>query len=157
MTGDAKPVFTANQAFTGDVATMKRAISKGRNVSGRSWKLRPQKRASSLITKTAQNGKSTSWEKKQKDREARKALLERERELKEERRQAAILKKERRLEQEKRRIENEFRSASRSAQMLGKNADRKMKTMNKKQLRQIKKTRMNTKTGAIEYVGAYAK
>ena len=157
MPGNAIPITTPNQAFSGDVTKMKTAISKGRNVSGRSWKIREQKRASSLVTKTVQNGKSKSWERKKAEREARKALIERERELKEERRQAAIAKKERRLEQEKRRMENEFRAASRSAQMLGKNADLKMKSMNKKQLRQIKKTRLNTKTGAVEFVSAYAK
>jgi len=70
---------------------------------------------------------------------------------------ANIEKKERRLENERRRMENEFKVASRSAQRLGKNADVKLKAMNKKQLRQIKKTRMNTKTGTIEYVSAYAK
>ena len=131
-------------------------ILKGRNVSGRDWKPQ-QSRASNLITKTPQNNASKSWERRKAERAARKDLLERERELKEEKRQAAIEKKERRLEQEKRRMENEFRAASRSAQMLGKNADLKMKSMNKKQLRQIKKTRINTKTGAIEYVSAYAK
>ena len=87
----------------------------------------------------------------------RKAMVEKERELKEEKRQAAIEKKERRLENERRRMENEFKNASAGAQKLGKNADLKMKSMNKKQLRKVKKTRMNTKTGAIEYVSAYAK
>ena len=38
-----------------------------------------------------------------------------------------------------------------------KTVGQKMKAMNKKQLRQIKKTRMNTKTGVLEYVPAYAK
>jgi hypothetical protein len=77
--------------------------------------------------------------------------------LKEEKRKSILEKKDRRLENERRRMENEFKVASRSAQRLGKNADLKLKAMNKKQLRQIKKTRMNTKTGAIEFVSAYAK
>ena len=51
----------------------------------------------------------------------------------------------------------EFMVASCIAQTLGKNANIKWKAMSKKQLRQIKKTRLNTKTGAVEYVGAYAK
>ena len=33
----------------------------------------------------------------------------------------------------------------------------KMKAMSKKQLRMIKKTRMNNKTGVVELVDAYAK
>mmetsp|Transcript_6691 Transcript_6691/g.8456 ORF Transcript_6691/g.8456 Transcript_6691/m.8456 type:complete len:156 (-) Transcript_6691:28-495(-) len=155
MTSKAKPITTPNQSFEGDVTVMK--SEKGRNVSNRSWKVRPQKRASSLITKTTQNAASKSWEKKKAERDAKKALLEREKELKENKRQAAIKQKELRLEQEKRRMENEFRAASRSAQVLGKNADFKMKSMNKKQLRQIKKTRLNTKTGAVEFVSAYEK
>ena len=32
-----------------------------------------------------------------------------------------------------------------------------MRSMNKKQLRQIKKTRMNSKLGVVEFVGAYEK
>ena len=131
-------------------------IPKGRNVSGRSWKFTSQKRASSLI-KTKKNGASKSWMKKISERDLKKQALERQREMKEEKRQRILEKKNRRLENEKRRMENEFNVASRSAKTLGKNAAIKMKNMNKKQLRQIKKTRMNTKTGAVEYVGAYEK
>lgn len=144
-----------NQVIAGDI--LKDKAIKGRNLSGRSWKLRPQKRASSLVTKTVQNNCSKTWETKMKEREARRLILERENQMKEEKRQAAIEKKERRLENERRRQENEFRVASRSAQTLGKNADLKLKAMNKKQLRQIKKTRINVKTGAVEFVGAYSK
>mmetsp|Transcript_5708 Transcript_5708/g.8443 ORF Transcript_5708/g.8443 Transcript_5708/m.8443 type:complete len:158 (-) Transcript_5708:328-801(-) len=157
MTGTAQPVKTPNQCFKGDILKMKPKIPKGRNSSGRNWKLRPQKRASSLITKTSQNNRSTSWEKKMEEKELRSALLEREKTSKEEKRQEVIAKNERRLEHEKRRMENEFKSASKSAQRLGKNADLKMKAMNKKQLRQIMKTRMNNKTGVVEFVSAYAK
>lgn len=145
----------SNQVITGDILQDKNG--KGRNVSGRSWKLRPQKRASSLVTKTVQNNRSKPWEIKMKEREARRLILEREKNLQEEKRQAIIDKKERRLENERRRQENEFRAASKSAQTLGKNADLKLKSMNKKQLRQIKKTRVNVKTGVVEYVGAYSK
>lgn len=141
----------------GDLLRTKQKLPKGRNVSGRNWKLRPQKRASSLITGTRQNNRSKSYEKKMKEKETRRLLLEREKEIKEEKRQETIARNERKLENEKRRMENEFKVASNSAQMLGKNSDLKLKAMNKKQLRQIKKTRMNTKTGAIEFVSAYKK
>lgn len=158
MTGTAIPIKTPNSLLPGDILKNdKSSVLKGRNVSGRNWKLRPQKRASSLVTKSAQNAKSKSWEKKMKEKELRRSLLEREKELKEEKRQSILERKERRLENERRRMENEFKAASRSAQQLGKNADIKLKAMNKKQLRQIKKTRINTKTGAIEFVSAYAK
>ena len=157
MTGTAIHIKTPNSFIAGDILKVKPKLPKGRSVSGRNWKLRPQARASSLLTKTSQNAKSTTWEKKMKEKEHRRAVLQKEKELKEDKKQAIIEKKERRLENEKRRMENEFKVASKSAQRLGKNSDFKLKAMNKKQLRQIKKTRMNTKTGTIEYVSAYAK
>jgi|EP00979_Chaetoceros_neogracilis_P005108 hypothetical protein len=157
MTGSSIPVTTPNSYIAGDILKDKPKIPKGRNASGRNWKLRPQTRSSSLVTKTPQNAKSTTWAKKMKEREQRRSILQREKEMQAEKKLANIEKKERRLENERRRMENEFKVASRSAQRLGKNADVKLKAMNKKQLRQIKKTRMNTKTGTIEYVSAYAK
>ena len=157
MTGSPIPIKTPNQFLPGDILKDKPKVPKGRSVSGRSWKLRPQKRASSLITKTVQNGRSTPWEKRMKQKEQLRSIRERQQEIKEEKRQAVLAKNERRLENERRRMENEFKVASRSAQTLGRNADLKLKGMNKKQLRQIKKTRMNTKTGAIEFVSAYKK
>lgn len=150
----------ANQLLTADFTATSQTVDgkpKGRNVSGRNWKLRPQKRASSIVTKVSTNNRSKSWEKRKAERDARKAAKERENELREEMRQAAIAKKERRLENERRRAENEFKNAQKYAQNLGRNADTKMKAMSKKQLRQIKKTRMNSKTGVVEYVSAYAK
>lgn len=130
---------------------------KGRNISGRSWKVHPQKRASSL-TKTKFNNRSKSWEKRQAEKLARQEMLELQKQMKEETRQSAIQKKERRLENEKRRAENEFRNIQQSIQTLNTNkVGYTLKAMSKKQLRQIKKTRMNTKTGVVEYVPAYAK
>jgi len=94
-------------------------------------------------------------------RRAEKAVREgaklREKEIQNETRQAKIDKKERRLEHDRRRMENEYKSAQRSAQVMRKDVGLKMRAMNKKQLRQIKKTRMNTKTGVVEYVPAYTK
>ena len=76
----------------------------------------------------------------------------------EERIQAKRDKRERRLENERRRMENEYENAKRSMQTLNhKKLGNTMRAMNKKQLRQIKKTRMNTKTGVVEFVGAYEK
>jgi hypothetical protein len=135
----------------------KNAVIKGRNASGRSWKTRPQKRASSLI-KTSANGQTKTWDERRQEKMARKEILELQNELREERRQAKITKKERRLENERRRAENEFKQAQKSAKRLNFNKlPSKLKTMSKKQLRQIKKTRLNTKTGVVEYVPAYAK
>ena len=134
-----------------------KTVIKGRNVSGRSWKKRNQKRASSLI-KTSFNGQTKTWEERQQEKLARKEMLEMQQELREERRQAKITKKERRLENERRRAENEFKSAQRFTKELNINKlPSTMKAMSKKQLRQIKKTRLNTKTGVVEYVPAFSK
>jgi len=68
------------------------------------------------------------------------------------------LVRERRLENEKRRMENEYENSKRSMQTLNvKKLGHTMRAMNKKQLRMIKKSRMNTKTGVVEFVGAYQK
>lgn len=130
---------------------------KGRSVSGRSWKVRPQKRASTLI-KTKTNNQVKSFQERLSEKRERKEALELQAELRDERRQSKIVKKERRLENEKRRAENEFKQAQKSAKQLnlGKLSST-LKAMSKKQLRQVKKTRINTKTGVVEYVPVYAK
>lgn len=129
----------------------------GRNESGRKWKVRPQKRASSLF-KTRINNGTKSWEERQATKLARKEALELQTELQEEKRQGCIQKRERREENEKRRAENELKSMEKSVQTL--NTGRMgstIKAMSKKQLRQIKKSRVNNKTGVVEYVSPYAK
>ena len=127
----------------------------GRNVSGRSWKVRQQKRASSLVV-TKVNNRSKSWEKKRDDKLAKKQAQELEKGMKEAARQEALEKKERRLENERRRAENEFKATS--AQILNSSkAHLTLKSMNKKQLRQVKKTRLNVKTGVVEYFPAFSK
>lgn len=148
----------STQLFKGDIVKMSLEFStKGRCVSGRPWKVRPQKRASSLY-KTKINNQTKTWEQREQERLARKEALEMQGELREERRQAKIQKKERRLENERRRAENEFKNAQKSAKdlNLGK-LSTTMKAMSKKQLRQVKKTRLNTKTGVVEYVPAFSK
>lgn len=146
--------------LTGNVVELTgegRDKTKGRSVSGRSWKVRPQKRASSLIS-TRTNNRVKSWEQKKAEKLARQQAIELQRELSEKKRLEIVQKKERRLENERRRQENEFKAAQQSAQRL--NAGKvgiTLKAMSKKQLRQVKKTRLNTKTGAVEYVPAYSK
>ena len=75
-----------------------------------------------------------------------------------ERIEAKRLKRQNRLDNEKRRMDNEYRNAKKCMQTL--NAGRlgtTMRNMNKKHLRQIKKSRMNSKSGVVEFVGAYEK
>merc|ERR1719446_415234 len=63
------------QIMRGDIVQMSYEPSKkGRNVSGRSWKIRPQKRASTLI-KTKINNGTKSWEERQREKSARKDAL----------------------------------------------------------------------------------
>mmetsp|Transcript_2837 Transcript_2837/g.7790 ORF Transcript_2837/g.7790 Transcript_2837/m.7790 type:complete len:177 (+) Transcript_2837:130-660(+) len=146
------------QILEGDIVKMlDEPSTKGRNVSGRAWKVRPQKRASSLV-KTKVNNRTKTWEQRQQEKLARKEALELQSELREERRQMKVQKKERRLENEKRRAENEFKNAQKSTKELNTGKLKStLKAMSKKQLRKIKKTRMNSKTGVLEYVSAYAK
>ena len=146
------------QMFAGDIVKMSLApTTKGRNVSGRTWKVRPQKRASTLVKTKVNNGCKT-WEVRQAERIARKESTELQNELREERKISKNLKKQRRLENETRRAENEFKNAQKSAKTLNTGKLKStLQAMSKKQLRKIKKTRMNTKTGVVEYVSAYAK
>jgi rRNA-processing protein CGR1 len=132
-------------------------VIRGRNVSGRSWKAVQTKRTSALV-KTAFKNQSKTWEQRQAEKQLRKETLELEKQLREERVQGLREKNERRLENERRRAENEYESAKKSAQTLNTSKLKStLKAMSKKQLRQIKKTRMNTKTGAVEFVPAYSK
>jgi len=142
----------------GDVVQLsKQPTTKGRNVSGRTWKARPQKRASAL-TKTKVNNQTRSWDERQAAKLARQEATTLQKELSEEKRQQCLEKRARREENEKRRAENELTSMQKSVQKLNTNKmGSTMKAMSKKQLRQIKKTRVNTKTGVVEYVSAYAK
>ena len=62
------------------------------------------------------------------------------------------------LENARRRAEHEYHQLQKSVQSL--NAGKvgtTLKALSKKQLRHIKKTRLNAKTGVVEYVPAYAK
>jgi molecular chaperone GrpE (heat shock protein) len=147
-----------DQIMAGDIVKMSvEPTTKGRNVSGRCWKVRPQKRATSLIRGKVNNTTKT-WDKRQEEKLARKESLELQAELREGRREAKVLKKDRRLENEKRRAENEFKHAQKFSKQLnlGK-LPATLKAMSKKQLRQMKKTRLNPKTGVVEYVPAYSK
>jgi hypothetical protein len=130
---------------------------KGRNVSGRPWKTAAQRPAVSLI-KTDANNQKKSWEKKQAEKIVRRNILELQKQMENERKEKIQQKKERRLENERRRAENEYQTIQRSAQTLNTSkVGITLKALSKKQLRQIKKTRVNPKTGVVEYVSAYAK
>eukprot|EP00588_Corethron_pennatum_P011582 CAMPEP_0194274872 /NCGR_PEP_ID=MMETSP0169-20130528/7860_1 /TAXON_ID=218684 /ORGANISM="Corethron pennatum, Strain L29A3" /LENGTH=226 /DNA_ID=CAMNT_0039018203 /DNA_START=175 /DNA_END=856 /DNA_ORIENTATION=+ len=160
VSAPAPPPAAAPAALSYEVDRARRptvdGAPKGCNVSGRNWKVRPQKRATKLVA-TKYNNRSKTWEKRQEQKRLRALAIEKENAMKEIRRLAAVEKKERILEQDRRRAENEFRASMQSAQQMTSNVGLKVKAMSKKQLRQIKKTRMNTRTGVVEFVPAYAK
>jgi hypothetical protein len=138
------------------VFTSKVDIQKGRNVSGRSWKNRPQKRTSTLITKVKLNNRVlSSWEQKEAKRFRNKEMKEREREIRQATTDKKAEKKRKREEQEKRRAENQAKALK--TQTLNLNTvGSKMKAMSKKQLRMIKKTQIG-KHGVVELVSPYKK
>ena len=92
------------------------------------------------------------------DKNERKYMLEIQKEMIDMKKKAKLDKKQRQLENEKRRMENEYNNVKNAAQSLNQNKLRgTLKAMSKKQLRQIKKTKLNTKTGVVEYVPLYTK
>ena len=55
-------------------------------------------------------------------------------------------------------MDNEYCNAKQSMQTLNAGQlDTTMRNMNKKQLQQIKKSNMNSKTGVVEFAGTYEK
>ncbi|GMH62665.1 hypothetical protein TrRE_jg2564 [Triparma retinervis] len=138
------------------VFTSKVDIQKGRNVSGRSWRMRPQKRTSTLITKVKLNNRVlSSWEQKEARRMRNKEMKEREAEIRQTTADKKLEKKKKREEQEKRRAENQAKALKTQTMNLH-TVGNKMKAMSKKQLRMIKKTQIN-KHGVVELVSPYKK
>lgn len=160
-------IATPNQYLPGDIlnpnsdSTLSTHATKGRSVSGRSaWKLRPQKRASSLITQNRANARSSTWATKAAAKSLHTEIKSTQQDMIQERIEATRLKHQNRLDNEKRRMENEYKQAMQNGKLQVLNVKKlgtTMKNMNKKQLRQIKKSRMNSKTGVVEFVGAYDK
>ena len=120
---------------------------RGRNVSGRPWKQPPKSRSSSL--KMTQPRKS--WDAKKKDREARQRAREKEAELVEARKERIAEQKRKTEEMRSRKRRNEFRNAQ--YQVI--TNDKTVKSLSKKKLRQIKRTRVAA-DGEVELVDAYA-
>ena len=160
-------IATPNQYLPGDIlqpnsnSTLSTHATKGRSVSGRSaWKLRPQKRASSLVTKNRANARSTTWSAKTEAKSLHTEIKSIQQDMIQSRIEAKRLKHQNRLDNEKRKMENEYKQAMQNGKLQVLNVKKlgtTMKNMNKKQLRQIKKSRMNSKTGVVEFVGAYEK
>ncbi|KAG1710323.1 hypothetical protein DVH05_017327 [Phytophthora capsici] len=124
---------------------------RGRPVSGRVWK-KVQKTRFSAQGLKGTKVLSTTWEEKMLKRSKLKELKELQAEIKARRQGEKDAKRQAREEKEKRRKENELKSAS--VQVISRT--HRLKTMSKKQLRNIKKTIVN-KQGVVEYVPVYSK
>ena len=139
-----------------DIANKKKLVCAG-NVSGRCWKRRDQKRASTFMRNDGNgiggSGASSSWSEKQSRKRRREEVKQLENDLKEEKRQAKIEARRRREERAALRAANELKGTT--MQTLSKT--HKLKTMNKKQLRMIKKTAINAETGQLELVSPWKK
>ncbi|KAF0719437.1 Aste57867_1033 [Aphanomyces stellatus] len=126
---------------------------RGKPVSGRFWK-KPQTHKNSMMSFKATKTLSTTWDEKMAAKAKKKEMKELEHEIANRKKQEKIDKRVAAEEKEKRRMANELKSVQASAQVIRKT--HKLKTMSKKQLRNIKKTRMN-KNGQVELVSVYTK
>ncbi|CAM9634924.1 unnamed protein product [Ascophyllum nodosum] len=126
-------------------------VPRGRCVSGRVWKTRTQSQRASFQVTTATVTLSTSWKKKLEIKTKRQAAKAMEQEMRDTKRQEIEDKKQEKLERERRRQRNVMKNTT--YQTISKT--HKMKTMNKKQLRQIKKRQINPRTGEEEFVSPW--
>jgi hypothetical protein len=129
-------------------------VTRGRATSGRSWKKTETSRTSTLGRDGTPKTKS-SWEKKQRDRAKRDAAKAAEAALKAEIKDDRVRASDRRRERAAQVQKNELKSAQYVPLKDG--GLHAVKAMSKKQLRQIKKTRIDPNTGQVELVSLYAK
>ncbi|CCI44068.1 hypothetical protein ABG067_002794 [Albugo candida] len=122
---------------------------RGRTKSGRCWKKSQQGRFSSIHYKVSRT-LSTTWDEKLEQREKKQELQRLQSDIKARQDQLKEEKKRLREEKQKRRQENELKSMS--FQSLSKT--HRIKSMSKKQLRNIRKSVVN-KQGVVEYVPVY--
>ena len=133
--------------FSGAVDAPVASCIFGRNVSGRSWKAKQISRSSSLN----QGLPTKTWVAKEALREQRKIVKEKEAELIEERKARLMEAKKHRDAKKSRKQRNDYENSQ--YQVISNS--RTVKGMSKKQLRQVKRTRVS-KEGDIELVDAYA-
>ncbi|KAJ8602284.1 hypothetical protein CTAYLR_007853 [Chrysophaeum taylorii] len=120
----------------------------GRPVSGRLWKSVEKQRASVLRNVKA---KQTSWDAREVKRRELQLIRERQEELLATRKARLAEIKAKREAKKARKQRNEFKNAS--YQVI--NNEMTIKSLSKKQLRMIKRTRVS-KEGEVELVDAYA-
>ena len=138
-------------------ASSSKGAPKGRNASGRSWKRKDQPRASIFMrndgTGLGGSGLAVSWAERQSRKRKREEVKQLEGEMKEEKRQSKVEARKRREERAAMRAANEIKGTT----MQALTKTHKFKTMNKKQLRLIKRTSVNAQTGQLELVSPWKK
>jgi len=137
---------SASSSSSSPVPSQQPQTQKGRNVSGRTWKASETKR-SSAVKATA----PSDWSKRAAEREERKKMKETEAELLEGRKERLAAAKKKREDKKARAQQNEFKSST--FQVISN--DKTVKSLSKKQMRAIKRTRVSAQ-GQVELVGAYA-
>ena len=117
--------------------------------SGRFWKTKQTMRNSSQLRQGVLSHMQSSLEKRNQEKARRASMRAVEAQMKEEKAEERRKEREKKEEKAKRRAANEFRGTT--YQQIN---PQKLKTMSKKQLRHVKKTRM-AQNGTLELVGAY--
>lgn len=125
----------------------------GRNASGRVWKGRQQSIRAVAQRTAGTKVLASSFQERQRRKAELQAVKDRERELHEAKQLRIEEEKAAKLEKERRRQANELKNTT--YQTITK--AHKLKTMSKKQLRQVKKTQLNQRTGEIELVSPWGK
>ncbi|KAK8800717.1 hypothetical protein WA158_000042 [Blastocystis sp. Blastoise] len=149
---DQNNTSTANEAVEQKENNKKNiVIPKGAPKGGRTWKDPAIQKFTSMKYEGNPQLKTT-WDMKKQQRDAKRRMKDLENQIIEDRKEQKREHKKKIEEHAKRRAQNELRSAK--IQVLS--DPTKIKAMSKKQLRQIKKSRMNA-NGEIEYVSPYAK
>jgi len=128
-------------------------VSKGRNISKRGWKRTNQPKASTFMRNDKQAGRAIGWDERKRLKEEKQEIKALENELKEAKRSEKAAARKHREERQAMRQANEMRGTT--MQTITKT--HKLKTMNKKQLRNIKKTAVNAQTGQLELVSPWQK
>lgn len=131
--------------------TIPATILRGRNESNRPWKSVRKQKASMVYYKQNKKTLGSTWEQKQLKRLERKQTKEFQDDIVERRKSRLAREKEEREARARRKAENELKSTK--YQVLS-NPGEKIKKMNKKQLKQIYKTRMGD-DGVVRLVGMY--
>ncbi|CAM9995272.1 unnamed protein product [Scytosiphon promiscuus] len=149
--GKGKGTDKASDKLAAAAAPSVGVAPKGRCVSGRDWKARNQSQRASMQRTTATETLSSTWAKKLEIKAKRQAIMAMEKEMRDAKLKEIEDKKQEKLEREKRRQQNEMKNTT--YQTISKT--HKMKTMSKKQLRQIKKRQVNSRTGEIEFVSPW--